>query len=269
MQLLFTKANWERSELSVRDFVRLCAETGYDGTEIYLPARPESTSEIREWHEAAGLKIVSHIATEGANADEHLRSLEQRYRRAAELQPLFINSHTGKDHFSFADSLRIFEAGERLVAEHGVPLLHETHRGRALFSAPAALAFLREIPQLRLTADFSHWVCVHESDLSDQPEALAAAMQAAGHLHARVGFDEGPQVSDPRNPAHAVWLERFTGWWQTILDLRRAEGREWFTITPEFGPEPYMPLAGASPQPVGDAWEYNRWMHRYLRETLI
>ncbi|MCU0796085.1 MAG: TIM barrel protein [Akkermansiaceae bacterium] len=269
MQLLFTKANWERSRLSVRDFVQEVAAAGYDGTEIYLPARPESTSEIRDLHEAAGLKIVSHIATEGANADEHLRSLEQRYRRAAELQPLFINSHTGKDHFSFADSLRIFEAGERLVAEHGVLLLHETHRGRALFSAPAALAFLRENPQLRLTADFSHWVCVHESDLSDQPEALAAAMQAAGHLHARVGFDEGPQVSDPRNPAHAAWLERFTGWWKHILDLRRAEGREWFTITPEFGPEPYMPLAGASPLPVGDAWEYNTWMHRHLRENLV
>lgn len=269
MQLLYTKANWERSELSVRNFVRLCAESGYDGTEIYLPARPESSAEIRDLHEAAGLKIVSHIATEGATPDEHLRSLEERYRRAAELRPLFINSHTGKDHHSFADSLRLFQAGEKLVAEHGVPLLHETHRGRALFSAPAALAFLRELPSLRLTADFSHWVCVHESDLTDQPEAMAAAFQAAGHIHARVGFDEGPQISDPRNPAHAAWLERFTSWWKHILDLRRAEGREWFTITPEFGPEPYMPLSGASPQPVGDAWEYNAWMHCHLRETLV
>jgi sugar phosphate isomerase/epimerase len=269
MQILFAKANWELSHLSVREFVDHVAAAAYDATEIYLPARPETTTEIRELHEAAGLKIVSHIATEGSTPDDHLRSLEERYLRAVELRPLFINSHTGKDHFSFADSLRIFEAGERLVAEHGVPLLHETHRGRALFSAPGALAFLRELPSLRLTADFSHWVCVHESDLTDQPEAMATAMQAAGHIHARVGFDEGPQVSDPRNPAHAVWLERFTGWWKQILDHRRAEDREWFTITPEFGPEPYMPLAGASPHPVGDAWEYNSWMHRHLRETLI
>jgi sugar phosphate isomerase/epimerase len=269
MHLLFTKANWELSHLSVRDFVERVAAAGYDGTEIYLPARTESTAEIRELHEAAGLKIVSHIATEGATPAEHLSSLEDRYRRAAELQPLFINSHSGKDHHSFADSIRLFEAGEKLVAEHGIPLLHETHRGRALFSAPAALQFLREFPSLRLTADFSHWVCVHESDLTDQPEAIAAAMQAAGHVHARVGFDEGPQISDPRNPAHAVWLERFTAWWKQILDLRRAEGREWFTITPEFGPEPYMPLSGALIQPVGNAWEYNSWMHQYLRETLI
>jgi sugar phosphate isomerase/epimerase len=269
MKILLTKANWELSDLSVSEFVDRCAAAGYDGTEIYLPARPESTREIRALHEAANLKIVSHIATEGATPDEHLRSLEARYLRAVELQPLFVNSHTGKDFFSLADSLRIFEAGEKLVSEYGVPLLHETHRGRALFSAPATLEYLRQLPDLRLTADFSHWVCVHESDLSDQPAAMAAAMAAAGHIHGRVGFDEGPQISDPRNPAHAPWLERFTGWWNQILDLRRAESREWFTVTPEFGPAPYMPLLGKSPEPAGDAWEVNTWMLQYLRNQLI
>ena len=268
MQILITKAHWEVAELSVRAFVERAAGAGYDGTEIYLPARPEHTSEIRALHEDAGLKIVSHIATEGATPDEHLRTLEERYRRALELQPLCVNSHTGKDHFSFGDSLRIFEAGRRLVAEHGVPLFHETLRGRALFSAPAAMEYLRVMPDLRFTADFSHWVCVHESDLSDQPEALAAAIRAAGHVHARVGFDEGPQISDPRNPVHAPWLERFTGWWKQILEKQRAEGKEWFTITPEFGPAPYMPLTGASPEPIGDAWEINAWMHQYLRQQL-
>jgi sugar phosphate isomerase/epimerase len=268
MKLILTKANWELAHLSVADFVSRVADAGYEATEIYLPARMESTAEIRAIHDAAGLKIVSHIATEGATPEAHLKSLEERYLRAIELEPLFVNSHTGKDHFSFRDSMRIFEAGEALVARHGVPLRHETHRGRALFSAPATVEFLTNLPALRLTADFSHWVCVHESDLSDQPGALAAAMAAAGHLHARVGFDEGPQISDPRNPAHAPWLALFTSWWKRILRLRRDDGCEWFTITPEFGPAPYMPLNGPSPEPVGDAWEINSWMHQYLRREL-
>jgi sugar phosphate isomerase/epimerase len=267
MNLLFTKADWEVSDLSVAAFVDLVASAGYDGTEIYLPLRSDRTQDIRALHDAAGLKIISHIATEGATPAEHLQSLENHYLRAVELNPLFINCHTGKDHFPFADSMRIFETAENLAAEHGVPIRHETHRGRALFSATATREFLRHLPELRLTADFSHWVCVHESDLSDQPDALAAAMRAAGHIHARVGFDEGPQVSDPRNPAHAPWLERFTGWWKQILELRRAEGHAYFTITPEFGPTPYMPLNGASADPVGDAWEINLWMHLHLREV--
>ena len=102
MKTLFTKANWEVSELSVARFVDLVVAAGYDGTEIYLPARSESTTKIRALHDAAGLKIVSHIATEGGTPDEHLRSLEERYLRAIELNPLFINCHTGKDHFPFS-----------------------------------------------------------------------------------------------------------------------------------------------------------------------
>lgn len=165
-------------------------------------------------------------------------------------------------------NLDLFHLGEELAARHGVPLRHETHRGRALFCAPAALAFLRALPGLQLTADLSHWVCVHESDLSDQPVALEAALEAARHIHARVGFDQGPQVSDPRNPALAPWLERFLGWWNSIRDRRRAAGAGFLTIAPEFGPAPYMPLRGASPKPVGDAWEYNRWMLALLRRHL-
>jgi sugar phosphate isomerase/epimerase len=268
MKIIFAKANWELAHLSVQEFVARTAAAGYGATEIYFPARSESMAEIRACHDAHGMRIIAHIATDGGTPDEHLKSLEERYLRAIETGPLFVNSHTGRDHFSFADSLRIFEAGPALAERHGVAIHHETHRGRALFCAPVTRAFLNELPSLRLTADFSHWVCVHESDLSDQPDNLAAAMAAAGHMHARVGFDEGPQISDPRNPAHAAWLALFTTWWKRILQLRRDEGREWFTVTPEFGPAPYMPLNGPSPDPVGDAWEINSWMHQYLRSEL-
>lgn len=200
--------------------------------------------------------------------EDHLRSLESRYLRAVELDPLFVNCHTGRDHFSFRDSFKIFEKGQRLIQEHGVPIRHETHRGRALFSLPATRLFLHAIPGLQLTADFSHWVCVHESDLSDQPEDLNSAMWAAHHIHARVGFDQGPQVGDPQNPVYAPWLQLFTSWWTRIVRLRREEGLDYLTISPEFGPTPYMPLNGQSPLPVADAWEVNLWMLAYLRQEL-
>jgi thioredoxin reductase len=78
---------------------------------------------------------------------------------------------------------------------------------RALFTAPLCHAYLQAVPGLRLTADFSHLLCVHESNLSDQPDAVEAIIAAADHIHARVGFCEGPQVSDPRNPNAPNTLE--------------------------------------------------------------
>lgn len=265
MKLLFTKSDWEMAHLPLADFVAQVADAGYDATEIYFPARDDSATKIRTLHAAAGLQIVAHIATSGVSVEEHLSSLESHFLRAAEIEPLLVNSHTGRDHFSLEDNLRIFEAGEKLVEKTGIPLLHETHRGRALFSIPATHAFLQAMPSLRLTADFSHWVCVHESNLSDQATGLAQAMAASGHIHARVGFDEGPQISDPRNPAHQPWLALFTSWWKSIIQLRSDDGCEWLTIAPEFGPAPYMPLSGKSELPIGDAWEINGWMMSYLR----
>ncbi len=58
------------------------------------------------------------------------------------------------------------------------------------------------------------------------------------------------------------------GWWCQILDARRAQGAEFLTVTPEFGPEPYMPMVPHLRPPVADAWEINCWMRPYLSTAL-
>jgi hypothetical protein len=61
----------------------------------------------------------------------------------------------------------------------GVRILHETHRGRFSYSAPAIQYYLLKIPDMRLTADYSHWVNVAESYLDDQSENVHRAMPSA------------------------------------------------------------------------------------------
>jgi len=40
-------------------------------------------------------------------------------------------------------------------------------------------------------------------------------------------------------------------------------------VTPEFGPEPYMPMVPHVRRPVANAWEINCWMRRYLSGVLV
>ena len=264
MKLLYAKSNWEAAHLPLAAFLEKAARDGFDAAEIYLPARPEPPAEIRRLCAGAGLKLVAQIATEGRTPDEHRRSLETLYARAAATEPLLVNCQTGRDHFAIEDSVRLFERGQALSEAGGVPLLHETHRGRALFTAPLAASFLAAVPGLRITADFSHWFCVHESDLADQPAAVAAAVAASDHVHARVGFAEGPQVGDPRGEAFAPWLALHLELWRRIVAARARDGKAFLTITPEFGPAPYMPLRPIENEPVADAWEVNVWMRDRL-----
>jgi sugar phosphate isomerase/epimerase len=268
MRLLLTKSKWECASLDVAEFCARSAAEGYDGVEVYFPAERESCAALARIAADHGLVFIAQLATQGATPAEHLASLERLYDEAAAARPLFVSSHTGKDWFSFADSHRIFARALELERAGGVPLHHETHRGRALFNLPATSAHLRALPGLTLTADFSHFTCVHESDLADQPEALADAIRATRHAHARVGFPEGPQVPDPASPHFAEWLEVFTQFWRRMVEARRAAGAAYFSLTPEAGPPGYMWIDPTSGEPLRDAWAINAWMRAYLKTTL-
>jgi hypothetical protein len=183
------------------------------------------------------------------------------------LKPVHVNCHTGRDIFSSADNARIFRRAVELSTELGLPVSHETHRGRATYSAPATRDLLVAVPGLNLTADFSHWCCVHESLLADQADAVEAAIQASTYIHARVGHREGPQVSDPRAPEWSAEVEAHLGWWKRIAAARRRAGASILAVCPEFGPAPYMPVLPHTRQPVADLWEITLHMKTLIRSA--
>lgn len=268
MRIFFTKSKWEMWDDPLEDFLRRAASDGFDAVEIYLPAQPESPAEIAARVADHGLQLVAQINTEGATLAEHLATLEKRFAAAIETVPVLINSHTGRDIFPFEDNLAIFRRACELSQRSGIVFTAETHRSRPTGNGPGTRRLVEALPELRLNADFSHWACVHESDLSDQPENVDLAIQRASHIHARVGFDQGPQVPDPLASEWGTWTERHLAWWQRIIDARKADGTESLTITPEFGPPPYMPLNPKHGSPLADAWTINFRFKNYLKMAL-
>ena len=130
-----------------------------------------------------------------------------------------------------------------------------------------ARQILEHLPNLRLTADFSHWCCVHESLLDDQKEFLERVIPLVDHIHARVGHAEGPQVNDPRAPEWKSAFDIHLGWWDKIVANQRESGSPpRFTITPEFGPDPYVPTAPYTNRPLTDIHETNIYMKEFLKE---
>ncbi len=268
MDLIFTKSKWEMSDDSLDDFLRRAKSDGFDGAEIFLPAQLESAAEIAARVADHGLILVAQMITEGATPTQHRESLYKRFEFAAHTDPLLINSHTGSDLFSFEENCSIFSEACRLSRESGILLTHETHRGRLTSSGPMTRDLLQAIPQLRLTADFSHWFCVHESDLTNQDQNVAMAIAHTSHVHARVGYSEGPQVPDPLAPEYMEWTERHVALWRRIIRAREEEGSPSLTITPEFGPPPYMPVEPHTGRPLADAWEVNVRFRDYLESIL-
>jgi sugar phosphate isomerase/epimerase len=268
MRLLITRSRWEFPDLPLPLFLTKVKEAGYDGTDIYLPSLKDSPEDVRRMHDDAGLSLFGMITTEGATAAQHRASLRPGFDLAARTGAVHLNCHPGKDFFSFDENCEIFAESLSLSREYGIPFSHETHRGRALFSTLSTRALLEALPDIRLTADFSHWCCVHESLLHDQEEIVALAIRRSDYIHARVGYIEGPQVSDPRAPEWKTELETHLMWWKQIAAQRREAGANALGVCPEFGAPPYMPLLPFTRQPVTDLWEVTLWMKDLLRREL-
>ena len=268
MTIRWIRSKWDFPDTPMEVFLRRITEAGFNGSEIYVPALTDSPDEVRRLHAEMNLTLVGMISSEGQNPAEHLRTLETNFERAVAFAPLRINCHVGKDWFTTEDNARIIQHGIELAQTHAVPISFETHRGRALFSATASTALLEAVPAMRLTADFSHWCCVHESLLADQREAVDRAISRADYIHARVGHIEGPQVSDPLAPEWDAEREVHYAWWERIVRARRREGVGEIAICPEFGPWPYMPSLPFTRQPVADLWQINLQMKDFIASRL-
>ena len=264
----YVHGTWGLALPTLEANLRLIKGGGFDAVETGVPQGAEDREKLRGLLGELGLALVVQQWTRGASPQEHAESFEEQYRRATALRPLFVNSHTGKDYFTTAENLAILRRAEELEREVGLPVVHETHRGRATFSATSTAALLDELPGLKLAADFSHWCCVHESLLEDQREAVEKAIRRSFHIHARVGHAEAPQVTDPRAPEWHDAVEAHLRWWQAIADQRRKGGAPLLTICPEFGPPPYMVRLPSTGVPIVDLWGVNRYMKELLQERL-
>lgn len=265
MEILFTKSKWEAEELSLEAYFQRVKNSGFDGVEFALfDQDPKEVGELCAKYE---MELVGWLFSDGPSPEAHAASLEERFLKTVDFNPGLINMHLGKDYFSFADNLAIIEQALELSKRHGIPVVLETHRGRPTYSLIETLKYLEALPALRLNADISHWMVVHESDLSDQAEQLDAAMARADHIHARVGYEEGPQISDPRAPEWAQHITRHIDIWRKVILAHEAKGSEKLRITPEFGPPPYVHTTPFTNEPVVDVWECNVEMMKIIKQA--
>ncbi len=237
---------------------------GYDGVEVWVPQEEQDRDDFLAATSKHGLSFGFLCGGSDKDYAKHLAQFETALQKATALKPLYINCHSGRDHFTFEQSKAFMTMTTRYHQATKVPIYHETHRGRILFAAHITREFLEKTPDLRLTLDISHWCTVHESLLGDQAETVALALGRTDHIHARIGHAEGPQVNDPRAPEWETTVKQHLSWWDKIAATKAEKGQP-LTILTEFGPPNYLPTLPYTQQPVADQWSINTYMKDMLR----
>jgi sugar phosphate isomerase/epimerase len=264
MELKAYKALWGM-EGRLEDQIERIAAAGYYGVEGYLDSVQEK-GKLRDLLTKHNLQFIAQAITNGDSTEDHIRSFQTQVAEAASFGAVMINTHGGKDSMTFDEQKRFFDAALSEEMKIGIPVGHETHRGRPLFTPWTTAALLREFPELKLTADISHWFCVCESHLRDQLENLALTADRTIHVHTRVGYPEGPQVPHPAAPEYAKELELHEEFWDQVFEKYKAKGNQTISFTPEFGPPGYMHTLPFTNHPVADLWEVCQWIRYRVEE---
>ncbi|GAB3693651.1 hypothetical protein GCM10027592_13710 [Spirosoma flavus] len=255
---------WGMESLPYPEAAKRVKTAGYDGMEI--AAGPTQRKEAVQVTRDNGLDLILMAFGSGSNFAEHKKKYHDDLLDIASHKPSFINAHTGHDYFTFEQNAELIGVATDVQKQTGIRILHETHRGRFSYSAPAIQYYLMKLPELRLTADYSHWVNVAESYLADQAENVNRAIAVSDHIHCRVGHPEGPQVNDPRAPEWKDALETHAKWWDAIRARLQKANASTLTVTCEFGPAGYLPTLPYTQQPVASQWDVNVFMKDFLKK---
>jgi sugar phosphate isomerase/epimerase len=266
MQIKFFCPRWG-SNTPWDQFCKSVKNAGFDGVESPVSWDTEETNEMvaaLENHEL--LFIGQYYQSFEQDFSLHKVNYKKHLQYLASLKPVLLDAQTGKDYFTAAQNRELFELAGSIRDETGITIAHETHRNKALFAAHITKELLVENPDVVITADFSHWCNVSESLLEQQQEAMAIATSRAIHIHARVGHSQSAQVSDPRAEEWRAEVAAHLNWWDAILNHQKNAGATLLSITPEFGPTPYMPALPFTKMPVANQWDINVHMMMMLKE---
>ena len=264
---LFFQTDWGYNG-NVEDFIEKAKISGYDGIEIWLPAESKKQKFISKALKEFDMKVIYLCGTNGnLPFEESLEEYKSYLQKAIDQKPLAINSHTGSDFLSFEQNTAFINAANKLSIASNIPIYHETHRGRFSFSLPETNKYLEKNDNLKLTLDISHWMVVHESLLKNRKDLLEKVVLKSDHIHARVGFEEGPQVNDPSAPEWKIALDRHLDVWEAVIQKKWNE-KKTATITTEFGPPNYMPTIPFTRKPLSDQWVINIFIMNMLKDRI-
>ena len=267
-KLLFFQTDWG-NQLTYDAFCERAKNSGFDGIDIWLPSSKEKQDALKQALTKHSLKLnLMHGTNKNVSFEKSLAQYEAQLHQLVKWNPFLINSHTGSDFFTLEQNSAFIEIANRLSKEYNVKVVHETHRGRFSYTLPGIQEYISKIPDLRLTLDISHWMVVHESLLQGRDKDLEDTIERTDHIHARVGYAEGPQVNDPEAPEWKKALNRHLDIWEEIIKKGWERQDGVFTITSEFGPADYLQTLPFTRVPVADQWKANVFIMNAIKKRM-
>jgi len=238
-------------EWSLDEKLNMIGEAGYDGAGVRFLDR-DQVGYITRFLRSNNMKWQAQCYP------RTLEDLAGVLELVGEFGADHINLQPDIRPYDIEDCLPLLEGWTELALKVGVPLNIETHRNRMTTDLLFTLHLLDRLPNLRFTADLSHYVVGREFEWpisKDNHALIHRILDNAWAIHGRVASREQIQVQISF-PRHQDWLSLFMGWWDYGIRSwrRRAGADQTLTFLCEFGPPEYA-ITGFDGYELSDLWE--------------
>lgn len=247
------------------------AEAGYAAISAAIPA-PE---EEERWHTLLDRYRLGFSAMAFPSRIEDIGAILEDARRFGRVQ--YLNLQVMDGFVTGAEATGLLSGLLSAAQEAAMPTFIETHRGTVTQDLIRTAEYVRELPELRLTIDLSHYVVAGE--LNQLPHAraeahLAELLERTSAIHARVSNGEQVQIDVGPGGDHPM-TEPFKRWWRQAMAgwLRAAQPGDVLPFVTELGPPGYYAVtrreADGTECEVSDRWQQALLLKRIAEELWL
>jgi hypothetical protein len=248
-------------EWSLPQKLEMIRDAGFDGAGVRF-------FDYKYAKEVTDFLRVNNMTWQAQCYPKSVDDLKPIIEHVRELGADHINLQPDVRPYRLEDCIPLIEGWRRIAHDARIPVHIETHRDRMTTDLFFTLHLLDCFPDMRMTADISHYVVGREFawPISEENHALMhRVLDHAWGFHGRVASREQVQIQISF-PHQKEWVDLFMGWWEYGFRSWRQRAAQDATLTflCELGPKEYA-MTGADGYELSDRWEEAQMMMRMIR----
>lgn len=237
------------------------AAAGFAGVECWLT--DDNEREHKDVLDKHGLRLTL------GHHPHSLDDVRQTVKRAKRLGADFVFAQPLTPYVPIKEAAQFCRQARQIAADAGLCLWIETHRNNIPESLNQALELIAEYPEIRFTADLSHFVVVGEFYGWEEERALERMMpvlERVSHLHGRIS--NGEQVQVDVGDGTCATAQFFVSLWAAAMRHWRtgAQPGDVFPFASELGPPRYA-ITLPDGREFSDRWEQSLVMKRLAEQA--
>lgn len=258
----------ESGEWSLQRKFEKIAEAGFDGIMGRLPADDDEADTWRklldEYRFSFGIEAFPAERADFAAFMERAKAFGVSYVNAQVVDSFIVGQEAVDRLHGLIEEASLW----------GIPFFVETHRGRITQDLLRTVGYVKELPNMRLTIDLSHYVLAGEMiQRSEKAEPyFDRLLERTSCIHGRISNGEQIQVDigpEGQHPMAAV----FADWWRKGMShwLGEAKPGDVLPFVCELGPVQYaitkIPYTVPPQDELSNRWEQNMVLKRLATEA--